>query len=554
MLTSLFIKNFVIIDELTINFKKGLCALTGETGAGKSILIDALTYITGSRADISSVRAGTDKSTLIATFDINNTHPCFKILEENDYDIAPPLILRRILSKDGKSRAFINDYPVSLNFLKKIGQLLLDVQGQFAQSTLFDQKTYRKYIDHFAQNEKLLNEVSDCYKEWKELKDKKAALQEQLDSVKDNEETYKKDIALLKELAPYHGEEDDLVEKRKLLFHQETILKTLTQADEFFTRENGIESLLNNHFKDIERTNLKVNDTLLPLLKCYEKILIEVTEATETIYNLKSNLDYGSTNFDAIDERLYQLRKISKKHFVSVDDLPDLLETLEEKLSSIEEVDYELSRLDDKINKCEETYCSLSKKLTTTRKLSSQNLSKQVEETLHSLNLEKLRFEIKIDHLDKSLWSEQGWDKIDFLISTNPGIPLSPLNKTASGGEISRFLLSLNCVIASQFTSMTLIFDEADTGIGGSVATSVGNKLRQLSQTHQVVVITHTPQVASLAHHHWKIAKNFKQNTTQTSIEYLDKEERINEIARMLSGESITNEALAAAGKLIVNS
>ncbi len=549
MLKKLSISNIVLIDRLDIEFGRGLNALTGETGAGKSILLDALSLGLGARADIGLIRHGTESAQVIAEFE-NTGDKLNEILSENEIESDDTLILRRTLSVDGKSRAWINGIPVSVKTLKMAGDLLVEIHGQFENHSLLDQTTHQKTLDDFAIKyidgfSELLSLVKSSYSELHSAEKRLDELKKLIEKSANEREFLEYNVSELSALNPETGEEEDLNNRRNAIINSEKNTAILSDAIEIINQKGNS---LDNCVYNVARTLEKIKTDPNPYAGQIEKLY----EIAENISDVSSKLRPHSEtdeNVDDIEERLFALRAAARKHRIPADELPDLLLKMQNQLNMIDNSDAELKKLEISVKEKQGEFNKLASNLTIARKSASEILRKQILTELPDLKLGQADF--IVDFSDKNP-TARGADEITFMIKTNPGNPFSPLHKTASGGELARLMLALRVVfINPDDFAFTFIFDEVDTGISGATAQAVGNRLSRLSAASQALVITHSAQVAGYADKHFKIEKFVENDITTTSVREISDDEKINEIARIISGAEITPESIATAKTLI---
>lgn len=550
MLTLLHIKNVVLIDQMSLEFKSGLSALTGETGAGKSILLDSLGLALGMRAEAGLVRKGTDQAVVSAEFELENNHPVFAKLKEQGVEAVSPLILRRILGADGRSRAFINDEPVSISFLKEVGDSLVDIHGQFETYGLLNPATHREMLDLYADNDALLNDMAASYQKMKAAETALAEAKDKASRAAENEAYLRASVEELEKLDPQEGEEGDLLDKRKFLQNREAILEVLGFSVESLGGENGADIQIGQVMRSLARQTDKIGeDKLAGVHEALERAAIEVQEACRQIENLQYEFGGEGMTLDVIEDRLYALRGVARKHGCQCDDLPRIRTEMGDKLKMVDYQDHIIADLEKTIRAAKEDYKKIATKLHDKRIAAATKIDKAVNAELKPLKLERAVFETSVVSNDnENTWTTYGFDNVQFRVSTNAGSDFGPLNKIASGGEMARFMLALKVVLAEAAKIHGVyVFDEIDTGIGGATASAVGARLEKLATSHQVMVVTHSPQVASRAASHWVVSKA----TGGTRVTPLDRIAREEEIARMLAGAEITAEARAAASKLL---
>jgi len=553
VLTSLIIQDVVLIDRLEITLTKGLNVFTGETGTGKSILMDALSLALGARADANLVRSGTQRAITTAGFESPFPAELTLLLEEQGLAFEDLLILRRIVGKDGKNRAFVNDQPISVSLLKKIGGLLLEVHGQFETHGLLNPITHRSLLDSFANLGTLKKKTSAAYTLWqKAQKDHAHALKIQNQSEAEAD-FLRMAVAELDELAPEESEIDNLSEKRKTLQYREKILDALQNSKKALSGERGATFALAKAGKTLSRIADKAEE-VDHILSIVDRAAADVDDAYRQIISFAHTIDADSQTLDTIEQRLFQLRAVSRKHNVAPENLGTLCEELRAKLNLIDDQTGELARLEKDMQQARATYQKLAQELSEKRNLGAIKMSKDVMKELPPLKFERAIFSVLCETLPEEQWKNDGMDHISFLAATNPGAPAAPLHKVASGGELSRFMLAIKVVLAKADLVETLVFDEVDSGIGGATASAVGERLVKLSENVQVLVITHSPQVAALGHHHLRTTKEVKNEKTISSVASLNAAQRLEEIARMLAGTETTDAARKAAMSLIEDS
>jgi len=547
MLCSLDIRNVVLIDRLNIEFQQGLCALTGETGAGKSILLDSLGLALGVRADSALLRKGKKQASVTASFQIDRHHPAINILEEIGIVLEDEmLILRRVLSEEGKSRAFINDHPVSVAMLRQVGDVLVEIHGQFETQGLLNPASHRAMLDEYAG---LSHDLPLLWQDWRAAQEKLEALCADSNKAKDDEIWLSACVEELYSWEPVAGEEEKLGGLRERQMHREQVLEALSMA---YTELNADSDPTRKAYAALMRVEDKVGQDLRPTLDALDRSMNETQEASNLIEALSTDLQSHEYDLESIDDRLFGLRGLARKHGCGVDELPQIRDDLAQKLNMITHGDEVLEVQRRAVDAAKTAYIKDAEKLRGVREKAASRLDKLVQTELAPLKLEKARFVTMIKPLDESEWGPEGCDRVCFLVATNPGAEPGPIGKIASGGELSRFILALKVIIAQAGSIHSFIFDEVDTGIGGSTADAVGERLSRLAESRQVLVVTHAPQIAARADQHWIVQKAEAEQGVQTTITPLEsRQERCEEIARMLAGASITKEARAAADKLL---
>ncbi|HZH28138.1 MAG TPA: DNA repair protein RecN [Azospirillaceae bacterium] len=553
MLVTLAVRDIVLIDRLTLSFAQGLCVLTGETGAGKSILLDALGLAMGGRGDSALVRHGAEQASVTAEFQLPSDHPVFDVLREQDVDAGADgtLVLRRVLSVDGRSRCYVNDQPVGVGLLRRLGETLVEVHGQFDTHGLLDPRTHRGLLDAFAGLVPDAERTTAAYRAWRQLEDARARAAEDLVRAEAEQDYLRHAVQELDQLAPEEGEEERLSETRAILQHREKLLEALSQSASELGGDRGAARALLNASKVLGRVADKAGGRIEPILAALDRAADEVAEAERAVQGLSSDFDEGGQSLDRIEERLFDLRAAARKHGVTVDALPALRDDLARRLSLVEGQGDAVQRLAKEAAAARAAYLELATGLSAARRKAAAGLDKDVATELAPLKLGRAVFTTEVVPLPEADWGPHGIDRVQFLVSTNPGAPAGPMNKIASGGELARFTLAIKVVMARTSPVPTLVFDEVDTGIGGAVADAVGERLARLGRTLQVLVVTHSPQVAARGTHHFRVQKREAAGRAVTEVVELPRSERQEEIARMLSGASITEEARAAAARLI---
>jgi DNA repair protein RecN (Recombination protein N) len=561
MLTDLTIHDVVIIDRLNVAFTGGFVALTGETGAGKSIILDALGLALGSRGEARLVRAGAQQASVTASFNIADAKiekNLRALCDENGIAFDMPLLLRRVLGADGRSKAFVNDHPVGVGFLKILGDQLVEIHGQFETQHLLDPKTHRALLDDVAGVD--TNAVRAAWDSWRNAVRKKAEIEEMLAVAARDRDYWDHAVSELRDMNPKPGEEQELTAQRSVMMHAEKLLAALAEAESALTSDNGARNRLGGALRALERVADKMPDGIAPLLDTLNNALIQADEAVDALEMLADKLQFDRNAQGNVDERLFALRGLARKYQVTVDGLAEFLAQTEDKLKIVSDQSAALDAATQAVATTRMQYMKAAEGARTTRHKHADALARDVMAELGPLKLDKARFAVSVTDRPEEGWGADGMDNVTFLISTNPGTPPGPLNKIASGGEMARFMLALKLVTQRAGSVPTMIFDEVDTGVGGAVADAIGLRLRRLGGTAQgsqgplgaqVLAVTHSPQVAAKGHQHLKITKATDKNTTRTVVDALDNAARREEIARMLSGEKITAEARAAADHLL---
>ena len=548
MLNNLYISNIVLIEKLNLQFGTGLNIMTGETGAGKSILLDALSLALGARSDTGLIRSGCDMAAVTAEFDgiKDNVR---KILDENGIEYDNELILRRTLQADGKSRAWVNDVPVSIKVLKQIGDELVEIHGQFENHSLLDATSHLTALDEYAaannqEYASLLNNMRSAYIDMHNAEKQLKALQDLLDKSESEREYLEHNVAELRALNPQVGEEDELATKRTMMMDAEKNAAILTDAVETL-RNNGqsLDEQICSVAHILERIKTEPN----PYTDCIDKLY----DAASVVAEVSENIKPESTDIDTLDsveERLFAIRAAARKHRVTADELPNKLAQMSEQLNAIDNSDTELKKCKSRLAELARVFNDFATRVGDLRRQCAENLRKQILVELPDLKLGSADFMVDIAKCEPSI---NGIDNVVFMIKTNPGTPFAPLHKIASGGELSRLMLALRVVLNNRNNQKTFVFDELDTGISGATASAVGSRLDKLARNEQLLVITHSAQVAGYADKHFKISKQSSADSTVTSVVEITGDDRLNEIARIISGKEITPESLATAKTLL---
>lgn len=561
MLAELKIHDIVLIDELHLELGPGLNVLTGETGAGKSILLDSLGLATGARADKGLIRHGRTRGSVSALFEIAVKHPIVALLKEHDISLEEgkscSVILRRVQNDDGRSRAYINDEPVSIGLLRQVGELLLEVHGQHDERGLLDASNHRKMLDDFGGLTSTAKYVEGLYDRVEETR---RALDEAIAEIADvraQVDYFEHVLAELEELAPEGDEEEGLAANRSLMMHAEKISEEIDAAMRHFVGSQGIDGRLSSALRKMEGVSDKAGGKLDSAIDSLGRALAEVDEARSSLSQAQREISFDPNELERVEERLFGLRAGARKHNVRVEDLPGLIIQFRQKLDDAASGEERLDELEKNLEQARAEYTKGATALSEARAKAAKGLDKAVARELPPLKLEKASFRTAIETTET--YGPHGFDRVHFEISTNPGTPFGALIAIASGGELARIVLALKVSLASKGSAGSLVFDEVDQGVGGAVADAVGERLARLATGAQVLVVTHSPQVAARASHHWHIQKGTRKNQSgagdeaATQISSLGEPERLEEIARMLSGAEVTDEARAAADRLIAS-
>ena len=551
MLKKIYIKNIVLIDEIEIEIYNGLNVFTGETGAGKSILLGGLGLALGSRANFSLIGNNEDTACTIAEFKLKNEHPVKKVLTEKNVKFENNIILKRTISNKGVSKAYINNSSVSLNELNQIGQMLVEVQGQFDNHTLLNSSNHINFLDQYGNYEDQIITTKSNYKRMVESKNKFIQFKKNFENHEKELEYNKSILNELEILKPQENEENELIDKRLLISNSAKIVNAVNDALNKFNSEDSIIKKINNTLNSLEKINSSKSKKLDEIIETLLRSSNELEEAYSQLENFQSTLNTDPQELDNIDNRLYSIRNLSRKIKCDPNKLFEFYIDLKNKINMSGNKDDMLEKLEaDFLNKLRD-YKESCINLRKARIITAIKLDKKINDELPHLKLELAKFKTFIKEKNEIEWNENGADEIIFHLITNPQQEFMPLSKIISGGELSRILLAIKVVLSSSNSSNTLIFDEVDSGIGGKTADAVGIRLLNLSQSNQVIVITHSPQVAAKGQNHFLIEKINDKKKPITVCNSIPSSERVNEIARMLSGETITKEARAAAMKLL---
>lgn len=553
MLVQLSIRDIVLIERLDLAFEAGLSVLTGETGAGKSILLDSLSLALGGRGDGSLVRHGEEKGQVTAVFDIGGDHPARTLLRGNGVDDDGDLIFRRIQSSDGRTRAYINDQPVSVQLMRQAGQLLVEIHGQHDDRALVDTDAHRMLLDAFAGLTDEVVTVGDAYRRWREADRVLKTHRARVEAAAREADYLRASVEELEKLAPTDGEEDALAERRTVMQKSERIASDIAEASEFLNGHASPVPLIASMVRRLERKSHEAPGLLEETVQLLDTALDHLSNAQMEVEAALRRTEFDPNELERVEERLFALRAAGRKYSVSVADLPALAEKMVGDLAELDAGEERLGELEKAVQVARAHYDQLASTLSGKRSNAASALSDAVMAELPALKLERARFMVEV-RVDPQTATAEGIDTVEFHVQTNPGTRPGPIMKVASGGELSRFLLALKVALADRGSAPTLVFDEIDTGVGGAVADAIGQRLKRLSIRVQVLSVTHAPQVAARAATHLLISKGPSGEAGDkiaTRVATMEPERRREEIARMLAGASITDEARAAAAKLL---
>jgi len=552
MLARLSIRDIVLIERLDIEFSRGLAILTGETGAGKSILLDAFALALGGRGDAGLVRHGAEQGQVTATFDVPKEHPASRLLADNGLEVTGEMILRRVKLADGRTRAFINDQAISVQTLKSVGSALVEIHGQHDERALVDAATHRRLLDAFAGLEK---DVTALERLWDERRAARATLEAHRAGMERaaREADYLRHASEeLSKLSPIDGEETALAERRTAMMQGEKISADLREAQAAISGDHSPVASLSAAVRRLERRSANSAALVEPAVKAIDAAINALAEADQHLSAALAAADFDPAELERIEERLFALRAASRKYSTPVDGLAALAVKYAADVALIDAGADQLKKLEEAAGEADRRYGVAAAKLSAARLKAADKLNKAVNAELAPLRLERAKFTTQIES-DPDSGGSQGFDRVEFWVQTNPGTKPGPLMKVASGGELSRFLLALKVVLSDRGSAPTLVFDEIDTGVGGAVADAIGARLSRLASKVQVMAVTHAPQVAARANQHLLISKDAldKGKRVATRVNALAAEHRREEIARMLAGAEITAEARAAAERLL---
>ncbi|MFV8558335.1 DNA repair protein RecN [Sulfitobacter sp. SBS6] len=547
MLRGLDISDMLIIDRLELAFQPGLNVLTGETGAGKSILLDSLGFVLGWRGRADLVRQGASQGEVTAWFDLPEGHAAHVVLEEAGLPGGGELILRRINGSDGRKTAWVNDRRCSGEVLRALSETLVELHGQHDDRGLLDPKGHRAILDEFAGTAPLRDKVRQA---WSALAAaRKAAKQAaaEREAIAAEEEYLRHAVAELDKLDPQAGEEEQLDARRRLMQSAEKIRSDVVNAYEMMG-QGGAETQLGDALRWLDGVAHKADGALEAPMAALSRAMVELDEAMEGVVAAIDTMSFNPIELEETEERLFAIRAMARKHEVLADDLAGFAETLRGKLDALDAGEAAQAGLEKAVRDAQAAYDAAADALTDARRKKAGKLDKAVAAELAPLKMERAVFATQIT---EETPGPEGRDAVSFTVATNPGAPAGPLGKIASGGELSRFLLALKVCLAKGQTGLTMIFDEIDRGVGGATADAVGRRLAALSQGGQVLVVTHSPQVAALGAHHWRVSKAVSKGMTLSTVTPLSAPERVDEVARMLAGDTITEAARAAARELL---
>ncbi len=551
MLTQLAIRNIVLIEALDLSFTDGLGVLTGETGAGKSILLDALGLALGTRAESGLVRGGEDQASVTAVFEFEHLPPAIRAaLNAAEVEVEPgePLIIKRRLKADGGSKAFINDQPVGAALLRELGPQLVELHGQHDDRGLVNPRGHRALLDRFARCD--VDGVATAWTDWHSARGALEAARGAIVQAAADRDLLLAFLAELTTLEPQEGEEAELAEARATMQKGERLSGDLDELRKLWAGSDSALASLRSAGRRLDRIAAE-HPLLTEALASLDRAVIEASEAEDKLERAGAALSHDPAMLDRIETRLFELRAAARKHQCQVDDLPHKMRAMRAELDAIAGGEASLAALEAAATAAGAEYRAKAEAQSAARTAAAKRLDAAVALELAPLKLDAAQFRTGITRLEEEHWGAAGIDRVEFLISTNPGAPFAPLNKIASGGELSRFILALKVALAEEGGAATVIFDEIDRGVGGAVASAIGERLARLAAGGQLLAVTHSPQVAARGAQHYVIAKSSEGTVTRTSVHLLDAGGRQEEIARMLSGAQVTDEARAQADRLL---
>jgi len=552
MLTELTVSNYAIAEKVELHFNKGMTALTGETGAGKSIVLDALGLAMGGRADAGAVRHGAKRADITANFDISRIPEAQEWLEDHELDDPEHCILRRSISKEGRSRAFINGQPCPLSQLKELGGMLMDIHSQHQHQSLLRKETHRKLLDEFAGAEALAEQTKAAWKAWHQIGQKLEQRRQNADEAEARIQLLRYQVEELDRLALETDEQETLEQEQAQLSQADNVLHNSHQAAQLCSEEDtNAASLLRQALQQLEQLPVEV-PALAETIQMLSEAEIQISEAGDNLRRFIDDYEADPARLAEVEERLSAIYQMARKHRITPEELPEFHQKLSKELDQLDGGEGSLEQLEVELEQQRAHFDGLADQLTEKRQQAAMNLDQRIAEELAQLSMPAVQF---VSHLNRNQGEEpaaHGMEDIEFLISANPGQPARPLAKVASGGELSRISLAIQVVVAQTSTTPTLVFDEVDVGIGGGTAEVVGRLLRALGDNGQVLCVTHLPQVAAQSHQHLFVSKFTESDATYSRIETLDNQGRIDEVARMLGGMDMTKHTLAHAREMFV--
>ncbi len=547
MLRSLDIRDMLIIDRLMLDFQPGLNVLTGETGAGKSILLDALGFVLGWRGRAELVREGAEQGEVTAEFDLPAGHPALEVLEESGLPVEDVLILRRVNTRDGRKTAWVNDRRVSGEVLRRLSDSLVELHGQNDDRGLLNARGHRQLLDAFGGHDDLLARCRATWRDWQSARAELAEAEAGASKLREEEDFLRHAVAEFEKLDPEPGEDEALDARRRMMQAGERVREDVARAREALGSD-GAEGMMRDASRWLDAAADDLGEALGSAVAALDRALVELGEAEEGVAHVLERLDFDPAELEQVEERLFAIRALARKHGVAPDGLSDFGDVLKARLEALDGSAGDVAALRRAVTEEAELYEAAADALGAARAEAAEALDRAMVAELAPLKLERAEFATEISEGDAG---PEGRDQVAFTVATNPGAPAGPLNKIASGGELSRFLLALKVCLTAEEEGLTMIFDEIDRGVGGATADAVGRRLEALAADAQVIVVTHSPQVAARGRHHWRVAKRVVDDRTLSDVAALSEAERVDELARMLAGDVVTDEARAAARALL---
>ena len=549
MLKELNLKNYAIIESLSLNFTKGLNIITGETGTGKSIIVDAVNIILGDRVNSDIIKSGTGEAVIEAVFDLQGRDDLIDLLKSFGIpESGDELYIRRIISRDGRSRAYINDAAATIKLLTKLTEELIDIFSQHEHQSLLIEKNHIKYLDLFMDNNELKDKYKQTYEEYKNVNNKYEKLMATLNHNKEKDDYLRFQLKELSSLKPQPDEDNSLSQEEKLLSNSENIAETINNANRVIYEGDGsVYELLNGILKNIKNIS-NLDESISEIHKGLNEIVISLEEVSHALREYSRNVVHDPARLERVSARLHELNMMKRKYNTDIAGLITKMSDIEKELNELENIDSEIENVKKRKNELHNAVNDLADKISNERKKAANGLSRKFKQQSEYVGLKDSSFEISFEN--KKLTAD-GKDRVSFLFSANPGEPPRELLKVASGGELSRVMLLLKELLTRSEQKSVLIFDEADSGIGGVVAETIGRKIKSLSVNNQVLCITHLPQVAKFADSHFLVNKISGNKKTSVSVERLDDDQRVREIGRMLAGETVTDKTLEVAREML---
>jgi len=550
MLARLSIRDIVLIERLDLEFSAGLSVLTGETGAGKSILLDALSLALGGRGDAALVRHGVQQGQVTAVFDVPAHHPARLLLAENALEDDGDIILRRVQNADGRSRVFINDQPASVSLMRALGQALVEIHGQHAERALVDAAAHRQLLDAYGLHSTDATGTAEAWRRWRAAEQELGRHRARVEAAAREADYLRASVAELSEIDPQPGEETALADERAAMMRAEKTATDIKDAQEVLSGAASPLPQLSGLYRRLQRKAAENPVLLDPVVAALDEALLSLDAAQAAVEAAMRASEFEPERLEKAEERLFALRAVARKHNVAVDGLAKLRDTMFADLADLDAGAERLAALEKEAAESRAAYDRAAKRLSEQRHLAAEGLMRAVMAELPALKLDRAEFIVEIGS-DPENRAQDGIDQVEFWVRTNPGTRPGPMMKVASGGELSRFLLALKVALADRGSAPTLVFDEIDTGVGGAIADAIGQRLSRLAQGVQVLSVTHAPQVAARARTHYLISKTGDADRVSTGVQSLERSARQEEIARMLAGATVTDEARAAAERLL---